>query len=173
MTIEESLFADHRGKAVLLDSNLLLVFLSGALGIRVFRSFKRVSRYQFSDYELLARFLASFSVLLTTPHILTEVSNLADSLTGSYKRDWDTNFIALLRSERTRIGMRETWVSAVELSEEPEFLPFGITDTALTQLSAEALVVTEDHRLSGYLRNRGVAVLNFDHLRELQLPGND
>lgn len=167
MTVEERLFAHHRGKAVLLDSNLLLVFLSGALGIRIFKTFKRINKYQFGDYELLTRLLGAFSVLLTTPHILTEVSNLADSLTGSYKRDWDENFTALVRSEKTRIGVREKWTSAAVLSERPEFLPFGIADTALTELSSEALVVTEDHRLSGFLKRRGIPVLNFDDLRKI------
>jgi len=67
------------------------------------------------------RLLGSFSLLLITPHVLTEVSNLADSLTGSYKRDWDVNFAALVRSEKTRIGVRERWTSAAELSERAEF----------------------------------------------------
>ena len=152
---------------------MLLVFLSGLLGARVFKSFKRVSKYEFSDYELLVRLLGSFSVLLTTPHILTEVSNLADGLTGSYKRDWDVNFAALVRSEGMRIGVRERWTSAVELSEMPEFLPFGIADTAITRLSSEALVVTEDYRLSGVLRSRDIAVLNFGDLRKIRFHGKN
>lgn len=173
MVSEEQLFLRFKGKAILLDSNLLLVFLSGFLGTRIFKSFKRISKYEFSDYELLVQLMGSFTVLLTTPHILTEVSNLAGSLTGSYRRDWDLNFAALVRSEKTRIGVRERWTSAVELSEMPEFLPFGIADTALTQLSSEALVVTEDHRLSGFLRSRGISVLNFGDLRKLRLFADD
>lgn len=173
MTIEERLFAHHRGKTVLLDSNLLLVLLSGALGTRIFKTFKRISEYQFSDYELLTRLLGSFSILLTTPHILTEISNLAESLTGTYRRDWDTNFVALVRSEKTRIGVREKWTSAAELSERPEFLPFGLTDTALAELSTEALVLTEDYRLSGFLKSRGIPVLNFSDLRKLRPFTND
>ena len=172
MKFEEKLFARHLGKNILLDSNLLLVFLSGALGAKFFGRFKRVGDYKMEDYELLVRFMKSFTVLFTTPHILTEVSNLADSLTGSYKRDWDVNFAALVRSEKTRIGVREKWTSAAELSELPEFLPFGIADTALTQLSSEALVVTEDYRLSGVLKSRGLPVLNFGDLRKLRLHGN-
>jgi len=173
MVDEEQLFFRFKGKAVLLDSNLLLVFLSGLLGARVFQSFKRVSKYEFSDYELLVRLLGSFSVLLITPHILTEVSNLADGLTGSYKRDWDVNFAALVRSEGMRVGVRERWTSAIELSEMPEFLSFGIADTAITRLSSEALVVTEDRRLSGVLRSRDIPVLNFGDLRKIRLHGKN
>lgn len=169
MISEEHLFSRFKGKAVLLDANLLLVFLAGFLGARGFKSFKRVHDYTFGDYELLVRLLSSFSILLTTPHILTEVCNLADSLTGSLKRDWDLNFAVLVRSEKTRIGVRERWAPAAELSYLAEFSPFGIADTAVAQLASEALVVTEDHRLSGFLGSRGVPVLNFDDLRKLQL----
>lgn len=168
---EEQLFLRFRGKSVLLDSNLLLVLLAGFLGARGFKSFKRVSGYSYSDHELLVQLLSSFSILLTTPHILTEVCNLADSLTGSLKLDWDENFAALIRSEKTRIGVRERWVSAVELSERPEFLPFGVADTAVAKLASEALVVTEDYRLAGFLNSRGIPVLNFHDLR--RLPLND
>jgi uncharacterized protein YacL len=50
----------------------------------------------------------------------------------------------------------------------PEFKAFGITDAALTNLSLDALVVTEDYRLSGVLQSRGIHVLNFGDLRKLQ-----
>lgn len=173
MITEEQLFLHFKGKAVLLDSNLLLVFMAGLLGAQIFKAFKRVSSYRFSDYELLRRLLGCFSSLFTTPHILTEVSNLAEGLTGTYKRDWNANFAALVGSEKTRIGVREKWTSAAELSERPEFLPFGIADTALTHLSSEALVVTEDYRLSGFLKKRGIPVLNFGDLRKLRLYPND
>jgi hypothetical protein len=173
MIAEEELFLRFKGKAVLLDSNLLLVFLAGSLGVGIFKTFKRISGYNFDDYELLVRLLRSFSILLTTPHILTEVSNLANSLSGSYKLDWNINFAALMRSEKTRIGVREKWTSAAELSKRREFLPFGIADTALSQLASEALLVTEDYRLSGFLNRQGISVLNFGDLRKLRLLAND
>jgi uncharacterized protein YacL len=50
----------------------------------------------------------------------------------------------------------------------PEFAAFGITDAALTKLASDALVVTDDHRLSGVLQSQGVPVLNFGDLRNLQ-----
>jgi len=168
MTIEEQLFASFSGKGVLLDSNLLLVFLSGLLGARLFQRFKRVSEYTLEDYDLLVRVLGSFTELVTTPHILTEVSNLANSLPESYKRDWYSNLATLIASQRAPVGLRERWTSAVDLAKMPEFLAFGITDAALTQLSSEALVITEDYRLSGSLRSQGVPVLNFGDLRKLR-----
>jgi hypothetical protein len=173
MTLEEQLFERHAGKSVLLDSNLLLVLLSGLLGPHLFKRFKRISDYTINDYELLVRLLGHFTVLLTTPHVLTEVSNLANSLNETYKRDWCMNLATLIASEQEAVGIREKWIPATELARMPEFVAFGITDAALTRLSSEALVITEDYRLSGMLNGQGTHVLNFGDLRKMQLFAND
>lgn len=165
---EEGLFARFAGKSVLLDSNLLLIFLCGSLGAQVFTRFKRVKDYSMDDYELLLRFVGCFSVLLTTPHILTEVNNLANSLPEWVKPDWYENFSSLIASQDQLPGLREHWDPAIELSQMPQFAAFGITDTALTRLSSEALIVTEDYRLSGSLASCGIDVLNFGDLRKLR-----
>ncbi|MGA2167627.1 MAG: hypothetical protein ABSG62_05405 [Terracidiphilus sp.] len=168
MTLEERLFAQHSGRSLLLDSNLLLVFVTGAADPQLFGRFKRVSSYTLKDYDLLVRFLGAFRILLTTPHILTEVSNLGNSLPEYSKADWFEHFATLLHSEGRTPGLRERWMPANELATVPEFVEFGITDAALARLSSEALVVTEDHRLSGTLRARGLSVLNFNDIRALE-----
>jgi len=167
MTAEEQLFASHRGKRVLLDSNLLLVLLTGAIGVGLFAKFERVSQYTFEDYELLLRILSSFRSLLTTPHILTEVSNLANKLSGADRNHWYSNLAALCASERHENGLLEIWAPAAKLAAMPEFVDFGITDCAVAQIASDGLVITDDHRLSGVLNSRGIAVLNFDDLRAM------
>ncbi len=121
MTLEEELFSRHVGKNIALDSNLLLVLIAGSLGFQLFKSFKRVSDYTMEDYELLIRLLRSFTVLITTPHVLTEVSNLANSLRESYKYEWYTYFAALVGSEKN-IGVREQWTPAAELAQKTRVL---------------------------------------------------
>jgi rRNA-processing protein FCF1 len=172
MTLEEELFSRHIGKCIALDSNLLLVLVSGSLDVRLFKSFKRVSEYTIEDYQLLVRLLQAFTVLIATPHVLTEVSNLANSLPESYRYEWHATLAAIVGSDKASV-VQERWRPAAELVERPEFLPFGLTDTALTDLSSEALVVTEDYRLSGFLRDRGIPVLNFCDLRRIRLFAND
>jgi hypothetical protein len=169
MLNEEQLFFRFKGKAVLLDSNLLLVFLTGSLGAQVFKRFKRISDYTLADYELLVRFIDNFSVLLTTPHILTEISNLANSLPNWYKPDWYENLAGLIACNGDAVQVREEWVPAIELVKMPEFISYGITDSVVTKLSSEALVLTEDYRLSGALRHKNVPVMNFRDLKSLQM----
>jgi hypothetical protein len=167
MLFEEQLFNRHVGKKVLLDSNLLVVLLTGAFDASLFGRFKRVSRFTADAYDFLVRFVRSFSTLLTTPHILTEVSNLANSLQGWQKVGWIENFAALISSDGSAGRLREHWSPASNLAQTTEFSAFGITDAALSDLSSDALVVTEDYRLSGVLRRKGRDVINFRDLRDL------
>jgi hypothetical protein len=167
MTPEELLFKRFIGKSILLDANLLLTVLIGAFDRRLLLKFKRVSSYSTDDYELLVRFLGAFTVLVTTPHILTEVSNLATSLPEHIRRDWLRSFGAFLTSENQKPGIREHWSSGQQLASIPEFVAFGITDAGLKQLASEALLLTEDRRLAGVLNQQGIPTLNFGDLRSL------
>ncbi len=59
----------------------------------------------------------------------------------------------------------ETHDAAVKLIDQPEFNSFGLTDTALSKLSAEAVVITVDFRLSGKIEASGGNAINFNHHR--------
>jgi len=172
MTLEEEIFSRHIGKNIALDSNLLLVLIAGLLDLRLFKSFKRLGDYTVEDHQLLVRLLGSFKVLVTTPHVLTEACNLANSLSESYKLRWHAVLAAMAASENVKLGLREEWKSMAVLAGRSEFLPFGLTDTALAELSTQALLLTEDYRLSGFLKYRGIPVLNFGDLRKLRLFAN-
>lgn len=165
MTLEEALFERHRGKAILLDTNLLVVLLAGSLGMHLFKRFDRVSSYSFDDYDLLLRLLREFRELITTPHILTEVSNLGNKLTGSYHQDWFVNLAAWIQTQGKHASVREEWTPAHHLAAQPHFTRFGITDCAILDRAAQPLVLTDDFALFGVLRKRNVDVINFAELR--------
>jgi len=168
MLIEEQLFAHYEGRSILLDSNLLLVFLAGRVDSHLFDSFKRVEKYTAEDFDLLEKILQHFTVLLITPHILTEVGNLANSLPENVKPNWYRVLVSLLLSEDCIPGVKERWTPAIQLARTPEFSRFGIADSAVTVLAEEALIVTDDYRLSNTLNKQGVPCLNFQDLRQMQ-----
>lgn len=166
MTSEEQFFEQHAGKTILLDSNLLLVLLTGSVGTHLFGRFKRVNEYSV-DYEFLIELVRHFRVLETTPHILTEVSNLAGTLSDQYRDDWFENLAAWIKTDQGNTGFRENYIAAKELVNDREFIEFGITDSAIAKLGPEVLVLTDDYRLSGTLRKNGIAVFNFRELRAI------
>ena len=162
MIFEGELLQRYRGKKILVDSNLLLLLLIGSYDPSLIARFKRVSQYSAADFELLEKFIRMFSTVVTTPHVLTEVSNLANSLGSPVKREWFSHFRNALQ-----LFDEQQFVSH-ELASKDEFLAFGLTDTALSCLCGEALLVTEDYRLSGYLRSKNLPVINFSDIRALQ-----
>ncbi len=162
MILEEKLLQKYRGKKILVDSNLLLLLLIGSYDPSLISRFKRVDQYSIADFELLRKFIQSFSTVVTTPHVLTEVSNLANSLGSPVKREWFSHFRNALH-----LFDEQQFVSH-ELTSKDEFLAFGLTDTALFSLCGEALLVTEDYRLSGYLRSKNLPVINFSDIRAVQ-----
>ena len=163
MLTEEQIYAHYRGKSLLLDSNLLLVLLVGSLGRSVFTNFKRVNHFSYSDYEFLVDFTAEFTRLLTTPHILTEVNGLANQLPNWIKPEWSARFAEFLLLG-SNSALVERSIAAHELALMPEFSQYGLTDSAVSKLAEDTLVVTEDYRLSGALRSRQLPVLNFRDL---------
>lgn len=158
MIEEEELFLRFRGRQVLLDTNLLLLFLVGSYERKRIRNFKRTSTFSESDFDLLAAFLQAFSRILTTPHILTEVSNLAGSLPSHLQSSWSAHF------SRNVDGFVEVFEESRTLVSSAVFSRFGLTDAAITSLSSRALIVTEDFRLSGFLRAQKMPTMNFRDL---------
>jgi uncharacterized protein YacL len=75
---------------------------------------------------------------------------------------------AFVSCQNCKPFLEECWTPIKQLALNPEFMAFGLTDASLAQLSSNALIVTDDFRLSGYLRRKGVSILNFRDLRNMQ-----
>jgi hypothetical protein len=158
------LVREYSSRGLLVDTNILLLFLVGSVNPNLVGSFKVTASQGFteSDFDLLQRFMGNFQKVVTTPHILTEVSNQADKLKGDYHRKVFSTLASLIeqldeRTEATKV-----------LVKSDAFVRFGLTDTAIGCLAAEKfLVLTVDFPLVGYLGKRGADAINFNHLRQL------
>jgi len=73
-----TLIEKHRSKGVLLDTNLLVLFLVGQIDRRQISVFKRTRNFSVEDFHLLGRLVGTFGTLITTPHVLAQVSDLTD-----------------------------------------------------------------------------------------------
>ena len=160
MTEEDRLIAKHRANGLLIDSNLLVLLLVGRANPARIANFKRTSAYDRADYRLLEEFISVFDRRLTTPHILTEVSNLV-SLSGG-------------ESVRARALTKDFVEMADELFESSRvvvkdhvFPGLGLTDDAIAKLGANALVITDDFALYGSLAQRGIDTINFSQMRSV------
>lgn len=72
-----ALIEKHRGNGLLLDSNLCVLYLVGKTNENRIPRFNRTQAYTIQQFHLLDWIVKRFRTMVTTPHVLTEVSNLA------------------------------------------------------------------------------------------------
>jgi hypothetical protein len=154
------LLKPYLGRPAILDSNLLLLQWCASYDRELIGSFKRLSYFQIEDIQLLSETLKVFKTVRTTPHVLTEVSNLANSLPAWRKDLWSQFF-----AEQITLTP-EIYTASAEVASDVAAIRFGITDAALTQLASDHVILTIDWPLANILESRGLSVINFTHLRE-------
>ena len=159
---DNPLLKPHIGKLAILDSNLLLLHWCTDFDPNLVTTFKRLNSFQFEDIELLSETLKTFSAHRTTPHVLTEVSNLANALPRWIKEDWSEHF-----SQKIQV-LPEEWAPSAAIA-TGDFMWLGLTDAALAELALTHVILTIDFPLSSSLESRGLNVINFTHLRSLWL----
>lgn len=163
-----STYADHllnqfRSRGALVDTNLLLLLLVGSYNRDLLNvsGFKRVAAYSVEDWAALVALLKQFKVSVTTPHILTEVSNLAGQLPDHHKSGCFKKYVELFRTFTELTG------TSIDAISRPEFPYVGLTDCVIAEAASSYLVITDDLRFCNTLANAGLTALNFNHVRTL------
>jgi hypothetical protein len=155
-----ALTAAYSGWPVILDSNLLLLRWCGTLDIWLLKTFKRLQGFEISDVQALEEILSTLGVVKTTPHVLTEVSNLANALPSWKKLAWTNHF-----TEQICL-LEEQWEPATEVLQDRSLGVFGLTDAAIGQLARTHVILSVDWPLCNHLTARGMAAINFHSLRQ-------
>ncbi len=154
------IFYRYRHKWLLVDSNLLLLLVVGACDPNRVGTFKRTKQFAVADYELLRKITRYFATLITTPCILTEVSNLLGQLPGELRGQFFQKFSVTI--ER----LAEDYTQSAQLAGRDDFSRFGLTDASIIHcVKGRYLVITVDLPLLGYLPLLGVHTVNFNHIR--------
>lgn len=156
-----ALIEKHQAQGVLVDTNLLLLFLVGTVNKRRIPKFKRTQDYTIEDFDLLKSLIGWFGKLITTPHVLSQVSDLAD-LPGQEQREIRQVFKWVAEQ------IEESYDRSRVLVADPIFERHGLADAAIaTVCSRGILVLTSDVRLQLALQWRSADALNFNHVRPL------
>jgi rRNA-processing protein FCF1 len=155
-----SLIERYSRRGVLLDTNLLLLYLIGQYDRARIERFKRTVQYTINDFDLLDRLLKVFTRVRTLPHVLAEVNSLSSQLPGDVLTEFRRTFA-------TEIGtFWEGQLPSHQVAMRTEFSFLGLTDSAiLAESIGRYLVITDDLELCATLSRVGVDVLNFTVLR--------
>ncbi len=140
-----------RTKPVITDTSPLLLLLMGLYDKNGIEDFKRLSKYDSDDYDLLLQFTARRRII-ATPQVLSEVSNFAKEL----KQKRFSEFIEENRPMLEEID--EKYIPKTDILASQEIVKFGFTDTSIILAAKEinAVVLTDDFQLSGICKRIGV-----------------
>jgi hypothetical protein len=98
---------------------------------------------------------------VTTPNVLTEVSNMVSQIGG----ETATKLRVMLGTVIEALD--ERYVPSAEASKVEEFRRLGLTDASLLLLErGDLLVLTDDRHLYSALQSKGIAAINFHHVRD-------
>lgn len=147
-------------RSVLLDTNVLLLFLVGRVDPNTLGT-KRLKAFDQVDLENLNGLVGHDLRHVSTPNILTEVSNFI----GSGKQVISPRAQASLMKYVT--DLHEIFTPAIDLQKTGAFVKFGLSDASVVEIvfQTKASVITVDSELFGFLANSGADVTNLRHFR--------
>jgi len=151
----------YAGRGVLLDTNVLLVYLVGLANPGMIGVLKRTEAYSLDDHRMLRSLVGRFRRLIVTPHVLAELTNLAPSVEDRRVRYFFAHVVRVVGASR------EVHTEKGVLLNNPALPRFGFADLSVVEAARTigCLVVTDDFKAAGLLRTSGCAVLNLNHLR--------
>lgn len=156
----EKAVAKYASRGVLIDSNIVLLYVVGGTDPQMIAQHKRTQSFRIDDFHLLDEFLARFHRKVTTPSILTEVSNLA----GQIGEPLRSRCLQRLRQEIEEL--HEHFDPSVSIAADELFPAIGLTDCAIKWAAQTGyLVLTDDFRLTNRLTSLKIDAINFNHLR--------
>jgi hypothetical protein len=160
MADAEALIRKHRKRGLLVDANLLVLLLVGAVNQQRILTFKRTQDFTIEDFHLLTRLILLFGKLIATPHVLSQASDLTD-LRGRELREIRQKFKLVVDQ------LEESYTPSRELVTDPLFERLGLADTAIAKVCSKGiLVLTTDLQLHLAMERRGADALNFNHVRQ-------
>ena len=152
--------AQFSRKGVLVDANLLFLLILGFYDRSQIPRNPRTREYVEEDFDLLVELLGHFQRIITVPNVLTEVSNLSTKFDNARRLQFLEHFRCYISA------LDERYVESKVASVENEFARIGLTDTVIALVAAQKnLVLTADLGLYRHLMYKGLAAINFNHIR--------
>lgn len=145
---------------VAVDTNLLLLLVCIGLNRDPSRH-RRLSKYTIADGELLRNLVLGFQVVVTTPNIITEASNLT---IGYDERGWLREFI---------IKAAEVFIPSRVVVDHPLFTRLDVADLCMmSEDLQDTVILTDDEELANHLYSGEKQLIYHSDYRAMQLQLN-
>jgi len=145
--------------AVLLDTNLLILFVVGMTSREYIDKHKKLTAFNTEDYDELVKIVGRAKEVFVTPNTLTETSNLAAYIGEPARGEVFRALQSLI------VNSKEIHVPSSTAAERAEFIRLGLTDAALIEASSkDTVMLTTDLDLYLAVISSGSEAINFNHL---------
>ena len=131
MSEVSNLLSRYYTKGIIIDTNILLLYLVGRVNRERIPRFKRTQQFIPEDYDLLLRLVENFQKVVTTPNILTEVNSLANQLGKPEKTRCLITFTWLISQ------ITEEYIESEAVASNDVFSRFGLTDCGIMLLTKD------------------------------------
>lgn len=151
----------YRKNGVMLDTNLLVMYLIGTYNPELVPEFKRTETYTVDDFEMLQYYVSQFDKLIVTPHVLAETWNFVEKIPKHEFQDFLNKAVPFLEvCDEEQVDKNDILLSG-------SFSFIGVTDMGVIRAaqSRKCLVITDDLRAYAYFFENGVDTININHLR--------
>jgi hypothetical protein len=149
------MISKYRKLGVIIDTGVLLLYIVGSINPSLIRNYARTASYDENDFIEVSKFTDLFDKKITTPHILTETSDLLKDGYDMHKAL--KGFIC---------SSEEKFIESREIAECESYTRFGLADSSIIEIARNShLIFTADNRLYGYLTSMGIDAVSMDDLK--------
>ena len=159
-----SLIDKYRSKGIIIDTEVMLVYIVGSYDVNYISKFKKTDKYHPDDYKSISYVLSCFRKKIVTPHILAELSNLSFQARDEKREDYFKAFSGLLKRTSEDYIDKDTVLTLPLLSK------IGVTDLGIIAAAKKFgyLIFTADRPLTGQAKKKDIDVLNLNDIRTVQ-----
>ncbi len=146
---------------IAIDTNLLLLLVVGHVSRPFIRQHKRLAAFTGRDFDQLSIAVIQADSIVTTPNVMTEVSNLAiQGVLEPYR----SQILEVLVTFSGR--MIELYRPTADVLRKEDYIQFGLTDSVWLQiLDNDTILMSDDRQLCRAAEARGFVAYHVDDLR--------
>ncbi len=158
----QQLIIRNQNRGVIVDANLLLVYIVGCINPSRLAKFTRTRQFDEYSFNLLFELISNFKAVITAPNILTEVCNLLGNLQNPERSQCLGLIKALIENKAV---FQEFYIESEVAANESCFTKLELTDSVISCIAKDKyLVLTIDLDLHLHLLSLGIDSINFNNL---------
>lgn len=150
-------------RLLLLDTNLLILFVVGLTNRSYIAKHKRLQAYDVEDFKIVSGLIEDSLGLLFVPNVLTEASNLLRQIKDPIRSEIGKIFGDIVGR------VNEQYLPSVDVVVTPNFARLGLTDAVLIKLAESGGDLLSDD-LDLYLAAHalGLNAVNYNQIRDMR-----